>query len=159
MEYLQDESFQDVTCLAAKLEKLKNVFMKYDPTSDGEIDYMALDSMAYDLGIIQTLAELKKRVQEITGNSRNALTYKDCAMTMLGRRSTICQRRMRYSGQDEEFEKKPCWLDRLSLSFVSRFDFSFSSGLQSPITHLPPPPPPSPADIGAMENTGTYPAA
>ncbi|XP_069825159.1 allograft inflammatory factor 1-like isoform X3 [Dendropsophus ebraccatus] len=144
-EYLQDESFQDVTCLAAKLEKLKN--------------YMALDSMAYDLGIIQTLAELKKRVQEITGNSRNALTYKDCAMTMLGRRSTICQRRMRYSGQDEEFEKKPCWLDRLSLSFVSRFDFSFSSGLQSPITHLPPPPPPSPADIGAMENTGTYPAA
>ncbi|XP_056384054.1 allograft inflammatory factor 1-like [Hyla sarda] len=158
-EYLRDEPFQDITHLAGKLEKLKRVFMKYDRSSDGEIDYVTLHAMAQDLGIITTVAELEKRVQDITGNTKNALSYKDCAMAILGRRSTMCQRIRSFSGQDGEFEKRPCWLDRVFLSYVSHLEFTLSPNLLSPIAFLPPPPPPSPADSGAMENTQTYPAA
>ncbi|XP_071983621.1 allograft inflammatory factor 1-like isoform X2 [Engystomops pustulosus] len=158
-EYTEDGPFQDIAHLTVKLERLKRVFLRHNPTSDGEIDYVALHAMAMDLGIVRTLPDLKKRVQYVTGNTRSTLNYKDCAMAMLGRRSTMCQRILRFSGQDGEYEKRPCWLDRMTPSYISHLEFTVTSGLLSPIALLPPPPPPSPADVGAMQNTGTYPAA
>ncbi|KAM4021799.1 allograft inflammatory factor 1-like [Anomaloglossus baeobatrachus] len=158
-EYLEDEPFRDISNLDVKLEKLKRAFLRHDPTSDGEIDYIACKAMALELGISRSLAELQMRVQDIIGTTRNALSYRDCAMMMLGRRSTMRQRIMRYTGQGGNFENRPCWLDRMKPLYVSHLEITLSSSLQSPITLLPPPPPPSPADMATMENTNPYPAA
>ncbi|XP_073501339.1 allograft inflammatory factor 1-like [Phyllobates terribilis] len=158
-EYLEDGPFRDISNLDVKLEKLKSAFLRHDPASNGEIDYTAFHAMAQDLGIFRSVAALQERVQDITGNTRNALSYRDTVMTMLGRRSTMCQRIMTYSGKNGDFENRPCWLDRIKPLYVSRLEVTLSPSLPSPITFLPPPPPPSPADVTTMENTRTYPAA
>ncbi|XP_072275315.1 allograft inflammatory factor 1-like [Pyxicephalus adspersus] len=158
-EYIGDVPFKDITNLAIKLEKLKRLFMKYDYSSGGEIDYTAFHALARELRVFTTLAELKKRVQEITGSTRNILSYEDCAMAMLGRRSTMCQRKMRNHGEDGDFDKKACWLDCTHASYFGYLEFSIPSPLNSPITPLPPPPPPSPADMFPGEKVESYPAA
>ncbi|XP_073427639.1 allograft inflammatory factor 1-like isoform X2 [Dendrobates tinctorius] len=158
-EYLEDEPFHDISNLTVKLEKLKSAFLRHDPTSNGEIDYTSFHAMAQDLGIFRSVAALQERAQDVTGNTRNALSYRDCAMAMLGRRSTMCQRIMRYSGKNGNFENRPCWLDRIKPLYVSRLEVTLSPSLPSPITFLPPPPPPSPADMTTTESTRTYPAA
>ncbi|XP_075040152.1 allograft inflammatory factor 1-like [Mixophyes fleayi] len=158
-EYIEDEPFQDIANLAAKLDKLKSVFMKYDHTSVGEIDYYAFHALARDLGIITTSAELRKRVHEITGNTRNVIPYKDCAMAMLGRRSTMCQRIMRYNIKERDFQKRSCWLERITPSYVSNLEFAVHSCHHFEMSLLPPLPPPSPADMRAGKTTKTYSAA
>ncbi|XP_077307139.1 allograft inflammatory factor 1-like isoform X2 [Lithobates pipiens] len=157
-ELIEDEAFKDITNLAVKLDKLKRLFMKYDYASIGEIDYIAFHAMARELRVFTTLAEQKKRVQEITGNTRNILSYKDTAMAVLGQRSTVCQR-MTHNGDDGDFDKKSCWLDCTHTSYLGYLEFSAHSPLQSPITPIPPPPPPSPADMCPGEKAASYPAA
>ncbi|XP_040216067.1 allograft inflammatory factor 1-like [Rana temporaria] len=155
-ELIEDEPFKDITNLAVKLDKLKRLFMKYDYSSRGEIDYIAFHAMARELRVFTTLAELRKRVQEITGNARNIISYKDTAMAVLGQRSTMCQRIMKHNG---DFDKKTCWLDSTHPSYLGYLEFSAHSPLQSPITPMPPPPPPSPADMCPGEKAVSYPAA
>ncbi|XP_030063234.1 allograft inflammatory factor 1-like [Microcaecilia unicolor] len=163
-EYLADEPFQDIENLQGKLEKLKCMFMKYDASSKGEIDYDTLSIMVQELGFFRTPSEMKKLVQETTGNRSNVVTFKEFAMVMLGRRSTMCQRIMRYNENRRELLKMPCLLDKVS--YVSFVNITLSRGLPSPLAYYlpaPPPspypsaPPPSPADAipgGAV----TYPA-
>nr|XP_033817640.1 allograft inflammatory factor 1-like isoform X2 [Geotrypetes seraphini] len=154
-EYLTDEPFQDIGDLQGKLEKLKYMFMKYDPSSKGDIDYDTLSILVRELGFFRSPSELKKLMQEITGNRSNAVTFKDFAMMMLGRRSTMCQRIMRYNENRGEPLKLPCLLDKVS--YVSFVNITLSRGLLSPLMYYPPAPPPSPADA-IPGSAVTYPA-
>ncbi|XP_075471597.1 allograft inflammatory factor 1-like [Ascaphus truei] len=156
-EYIADGPFQDITDLQSKLEKLKCAFMQNDPDCKGEMDYTTLHVMAQDLGITRTLMELKQQVQEITGNIGNSIPYKDCAMAMLGRRSTMCQRIMQYNVQGGEVGKRVCLLDDAAPHYITRTEVTLSSALLSPVAVFSPPPPPSPADMGAEAQI--YPAA
>ncbi|XP_063284151.1 allograft inflammatory factor 1-like [Pelobates fuscus] len=158
-EYLGDEPFQDITDLSAKLYKLKCAFLQYDINGSGEIDYMTFHVMAQGLGIYRSMSELKKRVQEITGNKTCFITYKDCAMAMLGRRSTMCQRILTYSEKGGEFVRRPCLLDSKAPSYVSYLEFAVHPSRNmplSPVQYFPPPPPPSPADMDVFSVTRTF---
>ncbi|KAM4642147.1 allograft inflammatory factor 1-like [Discoglossus pictus] len=157
-EYLGDEPFQDIPDLSAKLEKLKDLFIRHDSDKNGEIDYGNLHEMAQSIDILLTDMELKKRVHEITGNTSNSLSYKDCAMTFLGRRSTMCQRIMKYSGKNY-LEKQSCLLEiKRTTLHTSNLVINVPSAFPSTTILFPSPPPPtSPADIAA--GTNTYPAA
>ncbi|XP_029474013.1 allograft inflammatory factor 1-like [Rhinatrema bivittatum] len=143
-DYLTDEPFQDIGDLQGKLEKLKYMFMKYDSSRRGEIDYDTLSILIRELGFFRTPSELKKLVQETTGNRGSAVTYKDLAMIVLGRRSTMCQRIMHYSENRGAALRMPCLLDKVS--YVSFVHITLSREIPSPLAAYPPAPPPSPAE-------------
>ncbi|XP_067388544.1 allograft inflammatory factor 1-like isoform X2 [Emydura macquarii macquarii] len=151
-EYLADEPFQDIPELWEKLDQLKGMFMRYDATRAGEIDYPTMSRILQEFAVFRSPSELKVLAQEITGNSGNTIPYKDFAMVMLGRRSTMCQRIMRYDGNGGEAVRRPSLMD--AGLYVSYLECTLS-GVPSPLSTLPPPPPPSPAD-GCPE---TLPAA
>uniref|UniRef100_A0A8C3HRP6 Uncharacterized protein n=1 Tax=Chrysemys picta bellii TaxID=8478 RepID=A0A8C3HRP6_CHRPI len=62
-------------------------------------DYPTMSRILQEFGVFQSPLELKALVQEITGNTRSTVPYKDFTMVMLGRRSTMCQR---YAGEPAE---------------------------------------------------------
>ncbi|XP_053894067.1 allograft inflammatory factor 1-like [Malaclemys terrapin pileata] len=142
-EYLADEPFRDITNLQAKLDQLKDVFMGYDATRTGEIDYPTMSRILQEFGVFQSPLELKALVQEITGNTGSTVPYKDFTMVMLGRRSTMCQRIMHYNGKGGGAMKRPSLMN--SGPCVTYLESTLSR-VPSPLTTLPPPPPPSPAD-------------
>nr|XP_032662004.1 allograft inflammatory factor 1-like [Chelonoidis abingdonii] len=142
-EYLADEPFRDIPHLQAKLDQLKGMFMGYDATHTGEIDYPTMSRILQEFGVFQNPLELKTLVQEITGNTGSTVPYKDFTMVMLGRRSTMCQRIMHYNGKGGGAVKMPSLMD--AGTYVTFLECTLS-GVPSPLTTLPPPPPPSPAD-------------
>ncbi|XP_050819395.1 allograft inflammatory factor 1-like [Gopherus flavomarginatus] len=142
-EYLADEPFRDIPNLQAKLDQLKGMFMGYDATRTGEIDYPTMSRILQEFGVFQNPLELKTLVQEITGNTGSTVPYKDFTMVMLGRRSTMCQRIMHYDGKGGGAVKRPSLMD--AGPYITYLECTLS-GVPSPLTTLPPPPPPSPAD-------------
>ncbi|XP_006017806.1 allograft inflammatory factor 1-like [Alligator sinensis] len=143
-EYLADEPFQDIPNLQEKLELLKGAFLEYDAMHTGEIDYPTLSNLLREFQVFRSLLELRVRVQDITGNAGSTVPYKDFVMAMLGRRSTMCQRFLQYSGKEGDAVKKPSLIEPGShASYLGPETECISSPLS---TLPPPPPPPSPAD-------------
>uniref|UniRef100_A0A8C8S6E2 Uncharacterized protein n=1 Tax=Pelusios castaneus TaxID=367368 RepID=A0A8C8S6E2_9SAUR len=64
--------------------------------------YPTMSRMLQDFGVFRNPLELKALAQEITGNAGSAIPYKDFAMVVLGRRST-----MSVPNATEEGEKPP----------------------------------------------------